>query len=47
MGHYLMKEKKKTILISKGYKYVELWENEWNKAIKLVKYIQRKWRNTN
>lgn len=44
---YEKKEKKKTILISKGYKYVELWENEWNKAIKLVKYIQRKWRNTN
>jgi len=41
---YEKKEKKKTILISKGYKYVELWENEWNEAIKLVKYIQIKWR---
>ena len=35
--------KKRKIVIDKGYNYVQIWEDEWNKAIKLVIYIQRLW----
>lgn len=37
--------KKRDKIIKLGYKYVEIWENDWNKAIKLVKIIQTNFKN--
>tara|TARA_B100001250_G_scaffold413435_1_gene447569 strand:- start:906 stop:1964 length:1059 start_codon:yes stop_codon:yes gene_type:complete len=36
--------KKKQDFHNAGYKYVDIWERDWRNAIKLVKSIQRKWR---
>lgn len=36
--------KRRDIIISKGYNYVEIWESEWNQIIKSVKKIQRWYR---
>ena len=36
--------KKKQKCKELGYNYVEIWENDWVNAIKLVKRIQRLWR---
>lgn len=35
---------KKEFIISLGYNYFEMWENEWMKMIKIIKKIQRKWK---
>jgi hypothetical protein len=37
--------KKKQKCKELGYKYVEIWESDWVNAIKLVKLIQKAWRN--
>ena len=36
--------KKKQILQSKGYKYIDVWERDWRNAIKLVTSIQNIYR---
>ena len=36
---------KKKKIIELGYNYVEIWENDWCRAIKAVIKIQRLWRN--
>ena len=38
--------KKKRILQSKGYKYVDVWERDWRNAIKLVTCIQNIYRGS-
>jgi len=35
---------RKEEILRHGYKYVEIWEYDWNRAIKAVRWIQRKWR---
>ena len=35
---------KKEFIIKNGFTYVEMWENDWRKGIRAVKYIQRKYR---
>jgi hypothetical protein len=35
---------KSNIILDKGYNLVEIWENDWNKFIKIIKKIQIKWR---
>lgn len=37
--------KKKKKCKKLGYKYVEVWERDWKKGIKLVKQLQRQFRN--
>lgn len=36
--------KKKTFLLQEGYTYIECWESDWDKAIRLLRRIQKKWR---
>lgn len=35
---------KRKLIQEKGFRYVEIWENDWKNAIKCVKKIQRSWR---
>jgi hypothetical protein len=35
---------KKEFIISLGYNYVEMWENDWMKMIRIIKKLQRKWK---
>ena len=35
---------RKEEILRHGYKYVEIWEYDWNRAIKAVRWVQRKWR---
>lgn len=43
---YLFKRtlRKELILKKLGYNYVCIWEHEWNKAVKALTALQRKWR---
>ena len=41
---YKKTQDKKEFIISLGYNYVEMWENDWMKMIKVIKKIQRKWK---
>ena len=34
--------KKKEFCISQGYNYIEMWENDWKKGIRLLKQIQKR-----
>jgi hypothetical protein len=41
---YTNTQVKKEFIISLGYNYVEMWENDWMQMIKIIKKIQRKWK---
>jgi hypothetical protein len=38
-----MTQKKKNILVEKGYTYYEMWECDWDKAINALRKLQKKW----
>jgi hypothetical protein len=35
---------KKSFLLQEGYTYIECWESDWDRAIRLLRRIQKKWR---
>jgi hypothetical protein len=41
---YKKTQLKKEYIISLGYNYIEMWENDWMKMIRVVKKLQRKWK---
>jgi hypothetical protein len=41
---YKTTQVKKEFIISLGYNYVEMWENDWLKMIRVIKKIQKKWK---
>jgi len=44
---YQETNKKKMLIESEGYKYIGMWDHEWNIAKKAVKKIQQQWRKGN
>jgi hypothetical protein len=38
---------KSKVIRDKGYNLIEIWETDWNKFIKSVRSIQKKWKNRN
>jgi hypothetical protein len=35
---------KSKLIVEKGYNLIEIWENDWKKFIKTIKFLQHKWR---
>jgi hypothetical protein len=41
---YKQTNEKSKLIIEKGYKLIEIWENEWNKFIKSIIILQKLWK---